>query len=151
MLNFFYVFFIKSNAKLYIWLNKMKKLIEATRRELINKSKVAQPTKTYGTTRYERRNKQQVYDTVTSFNKVDMNALFKGNMLSFKVPIHGETDNYTVEVLFEGIIDDIKKEIRANKNKLEYKCVYRAIVNSINNQDIYVSCTCPDFKYRFRY
>ena len=129
----------------------MRKLTEATRRELISKSKTAERTKSYGTTRYERRNKQHVYDTVTAFNKIDMNRLFKGNLLSFKVPVHGETNNYTVEVLFEGIIDDIKKEIKSNKDKLEYKCVYRAIVNSINNQDIYVSCTCPDFKYRFRY
>lgn len=129
----------------------MKRLNEATRKDLIAKSKTAAKTKSYGTTRYDRRNKQHVYNTVTAFNKIDMNALFKGNLLSFKVPIHGETNNYTVEVLFEGIIDDIKHEIKANKDKLEYKCVYRAIINSINNQDIYVSCTCPDFKYRFRY
>ena len=129
----------------------MKRLNEATRRDLIAKSKTAERTKSYGTTRYDRRNKQHVYDTVTAFNKIDMNALFKGNLLSFKVPVHGETNNYTVEILFEGIIDDIKHEIKANKDKLEYKCVYRAIINSINNQDIYVSCTCPDFKYRFAY
>ena len=129
----------------------MDKLTEATRRELLLKSQRAESTKSYGTTRYDRRTKQHIYNSVSNFNKIDMNSLFKGNMLSFKIPIHGETDNYSVEVLFEGILDDIKKEIKANKNKLEYKCIYRAIINAINNQDIYMSCTCPDWKYRMRY
>lgn len=129
----------------------MNRLTEATRQELILKSRTARPTKTYGTTRYERKNKQHIYNSVSNFNKIDMNALFKGNMLSFKIPVHGETNNYTVEVLFEGILDDIKHEIKVNKDKLEYKCVYRAIINAINKQDIFISCTCPDWKYRMRY
>lgn len=129
----------------------MNRLTEATRQELILKSRTARPTKTYGTTRYERKNKQHIYNSVSNFNKIDMNALFKGNMLSFKIPVHGETNNYTVEVLFEGILDDIKHEIKMNKDKLEYKCVYRAIINAINKQDIFISCTCPDWKYRMRY
>ena len=119
-------------------------LTEATRRELIDKSKSADVVKKYGTTRYERRNLQHIYNSLNAFNKIDMNALFKANLLSFYIPVHGETDNYTVEVLFEGICDDIKHEIKRNENKLEYKCVYRALINAINRQDIYVACTCAD-------
>jgi len=128
-----------------------KLLLEKTRRELINQSKDAAPVKSYGTTRYERKNKQHIYNSITNFNKIDMNALFQGNMLSFKVPVHGETDNYEVEVLFEGICDGIKREVKRNKNKFEYKCVYRAIIDSINKQEIYIGCSCPDWKYRFAY
>ena len=119
-------------------------IIEDTRRQLLDKSKGAKPTKAYGTNRYGRRNVQRVYDSLSSFNKVDMNAMYHADMLSFLIPIHGETDNYSVEVLFEGICGNIKKEIKRNGNKLEYKCVYRALVNAINSQDIYVACTCPD-------
>lgn len=126
-------------------------LTEATRRELIDKSKSADVVKKYGTTRYERRNLQHIYNSLNAFNKIDMNALFKANLLSFYIPVHGETDNYTVEVLFEGICDDIKHEIKRNENKLEYKCVYRALINAINRQDIYVACTCADWQYRFAY
>ena len=38
----------------------MNRLTEATRQELILKSRTARPTKTYGTTRYERKNKRWI-------------------------------------------------------------------------------------------
>lgn len=126
-------------------------LTEKTRRDLLNQSKNADVVKQYGTTRYDRRNKQHIYNSISSFNKIDMNALFKGDMLSFKVPVHGETDNYEVEVLFDGACSDIKREIKRNKDKFEYKCVYRALIDAINKQDIYIACSCPDWKYRFAY
>lgn len=129
----------------------MDRIDEATRRELIDKSKNAKPTKAYGTNRYGRRNVQRIYNSLSSFNKIDMNALYHADLLSFIIPIHGETDNYDVEVLFEGVCEDIKKEIKRNNNKIEYKCVYRALINAINRQDIYVACTCPDWHYRFAY
>lgn len=126
-------------------------LNEASRRELIDRSKNVDKTKTYGTTRYERRRKQHINGSLKTFNRIDMNALFKGDMLSIIIPVSGETDDYDVEILFEGVCSDIKDEIKRNKNKLEYKCVYRAIMSDIDKQDIYISCTCSDFKYRFSY
>lgn len=129
----------------------MKIINEATRHQLINRSKNADKTKSYGTTRYERRNMQHVYDSVKSFNKIDMNALFKANLLSFFIPVQGETDNYEVEVLFDGILDAINRELKNNSWNLEYKVIYRAIIDAINKQDIYVSCTCADWKYRMAY
>ena len=129
----------------------MNRLDEDTRRQLIDKSKDAKVTKAYGTNRYVRRNMQHIYNSLASFNKIDMNALYHANLLSFILPVHGETDNYSVEFLFEGVCDNIKREIKRNNNKLEYKCVYRALINAINSQDIYIACTCPDWKYRFAY
>jgi len=58
--------------------------------------------------------------------------LFRANLLSFKIQVKGETDTYENEFLFEGICDDIKNEIQMNNNQLDYKCVYRAIVDAIN-------------------
>lgn len=126
-------------------------LAEATKNELINKSKTADIVKAYGSTRWERRNKQNVFNSVSAYNKIDMNALFRADMLSFKIPVHGETDDYEVEVLFTDILKDIKSEIKKNNLKLEYKCVYKAILSAIDTQDILVACTCPDFKYRQAY
>lgn len=120
------------------------RLTEKTRKELINKSINADKTKSYGTTRYERRNKVSVFNTIQNYNKVDMNALFKANLLSFKIPVKGETNNYEIVVLFEGICDDLKNEIKNNNNKLEFKCVYRALIKAIDKQDIYISCSCDD-------
>ncbi len=129
----------------------MSILLEKTRAELLDTSRHADIVKSYGTTRFGRKNKQHIYNTLSNFNKIDMNSLFKGNTLSITLPIHGETDNYEVEVLFEGVCDDIKREIKNNKDKLEYKCVYRALIKAINKQNIFISCSCPDWKYRFAY
>ena len=126
-------------------------LLEDNRKQLIDKSKHADKVKAYGTTRYERRNMQHIYNSVDAFNKIDMNALFRANLLSFVVPVHGETDNYGVEVLFEGICDEIKREIKFNSGELEFKCIYRALVDAVNRKDILIACTCPDWKYRFAY
>ena len=126
-------------------------LTEATRQQLLNKSRSADKTRSYGTTRFERRNIQHVYNPKDSLNKLDMNALWKANILSFYLPVQGETNNYTVEVLFDGVLDDINKELKRNNYKFEYKIVYRALINAINRQDIFVSCTCEDFYYTFSY
>lgn len=126
-------------------------LNEVTRQQLLNKSQNADVVKSYGTTRFGRRNNVRLYNTVQNFNRIDMNACFRANMLYFKLPIQGETDNYEVDILFEGILDDIKHEIQVNGNKLEYKVIYRALIKAINRQDLLISCTCADFKYRFQY
>lgn len=129
----------------------MEQLLEKTRSELINKSTHADRTKSYGTTRYDRRNYQHVFNTVQQFNRVDMNAVFRGNMLSFIVPVKGETNNYEVELLFEGIMTAIAQQVKLNQYNFEYKCVYRAIIDAINRNDLFVGCTCPDFHYRMGY
>lgn len=125
-------------------------LLEKSRQELINKSQSADTTKTYGTTRWDRRGAVKPFATVENYNRLDFNAIFKGNLLNFVVPVHGDrslgsTDDYSVEVLFEGVCDKLKQELQRNNYRLEYKIVYRAIVNAINSGDVLVSCTCPDW------
>lgn len=90
------------------------KLEEKTRSQLLSKSRSADVTKSYGTTRYERKDLQHVYNSVSAFNKIDMNALYKANLLSFIIPIQGEHGNYEVEVLFDGILDAINRELQNN-------------------------------------
>lgn len=128
-----------------------QRLDEVTRAGLLNKSRVADRTKSYGTTRYERRKVVHTFGTDAHFNRIDMNAVFRADLLSFIIPVHGETDDYEVEVLFDGIATNIQRQVKLNNNKLEYKCIYRAIIDAINKSDIYVGCSCPDFKYRFQY
>ena len=128
-----------------------QRLDEVTRAGLLNKSRAADTTKSYGTTRYERRKVVHPFNTDAHFNRIDMNAVFKADLLSFIIPVHGESDDYEVEVLFEGICTAIKNQVKLNNNKLEYKCIYRAIIDAINKHDVYVGCSCPDFKYRFQY
>jgi len=131
----------------------MKKIIlqEKTRHQLLQQSKDADITRSYGTTRYDRRNLQHLSASTSSYNKVDMNGVFRANLLSFFIPVRGETNNYEVEVLFDGILDAINRELKNNNWVIEYKVIYRAIIDAINKQDVYVSCSCPDFYYRMSY
>ena len=129
----------------------MQILNEKKKSEIISQSQKGKPTKSYGTTRYDRRSKVKIMNTVRNFDNIDMNAVFKSNQLTLKLPIKGETQIYEVTVLFRNICDELKREIRANNNFLEYKCCYKAIVKAIEHQDIYLHCSCPDWKYRMAF
>lgn len=127
------------------------KLLEKRKNELLRQSYDAEPTKSYGTTRYARRNNVSVVATTHNFDNIDMNAVFKSNQLMIKLPIEGETSRYEVTVLFRNVCDAIKEEIKANDGQLEYKVCYKAIIKAIEHEDIYIACSCPDFKYRMAY
>lgn len=126
-------------------------LTEATRQELIAQSKKGRPTKTYGTSRFVRRTKSRINPSSKNYNQIDMNALFKGGLLSFKVPVHGETNEYEVELLFDNFLEELQKQTKQEKKPCEYKTVAQALMRAYNRDDTYISCSCPDFKYRFAY
>ena len=123
---------------------------EATRQELIKQGKKGKPTKKYKTSRYERRKYVAINPSSKNYNKIDMNALFKGGLLSFKVPVNGETNKYEVELLFDHFLEELQKQVKKDK-KCEYKTVARAMMNAYNRDDTYISCSCPDWQYRFNY
>lgn len=126
-------------------------LVEKTRQQLLNKSRNADSyapgNRGKGKNRYERRRYSKVANTIKDYNSIDMNAFFKGDYLEFGVNVKGETNDYKVTVTFEGILNGIRDEVKANKYKLEFKCVIKALLHAFNNNDVYISCTCPDFVY----
>ena len=134
---------------------KEQLLQEKTRQELINKSKsgasYAKGNQSKGKNRWERRRYSQIANSVRDYNQIDMDAFFKGDILEFKVKVHGETDDYEVTVLFEGILAELRREVQGNRNKLEFKCVLRALLKVFNVGDVYVNCNCKDFTYRFKF
>jgi len=81
---------------------------------------------------------------------MDMNTFWKKDVLNFDIKVKGETDNYVVTVEFNNVLNRIKDKVRHNRNKLELKCIYDAIVEALNSTDVKVNCSCPDFAYRFR-
>lgn len=121
-------------------------LDEANRQELINKSK----TSAKGRQRFERRRKSKVANTVTSFNKIDMDKFFKKDILTVNIPVHGETDNYEVIITFSDILDLIQEQVQRT-GKVSYAEISRAMIQGFNKDDVYIFCTCPDFQYRFGY
>ena len=129
-------------------------LLEKRRNDLLAKSRAGDNYKTKGReheNRYTRRTKSKIAATVADYNHIDMNAFFKGDILEFGVKVQGETNNYVVLITFDGVLKALQNEVIRNKNKLEFKCVVRAIMQAFNNQDVLVSCSCPDWTYTQQY
>ena len=122
----------------------LKYLIEDNRIKLISKSKSSQK----GRERFNRRNKSKVANTVKSFNQIDMNRLFKENILTVNVPVQGETDDYVVKLTFEGFLDILKDQLK-DKEGFEFRDIAKACIIGFNKGDVYINCSCPDFYYRF--
>lgn len=132
-------------------LTELLKLDEATRTQLVSQSKnVGQYKDTSrGKTRLDRKKYSKLANAVKAYNAIDMNKVFKQDILQVNIPVVGETDEYTVTVKIEGVVAEIQKNIKNNGNKFEYRTIIQALTKVFNTTDVYVKCTCPDFKYRF--
>lgn len=122
-------------------------LTEDTRARLISKSKSSKK----GMQRFNRRVKSKVANTVKQFNSIDMNKLFKDDILTVNISVNGETDDYTVRISFGGFLDILHKEISRNSGKFDLRSIIRALVAGFNQENVYVHCNCPDARYRFAY
>ncbi|MBO7734827.1 MAG: hypothetical protein J6S67_19865 [Methanobrevibacter sp.] len=130
--------------------NKLNKklparIIEDTRARLIGQSKSSQK----GRQRYDRRVKSSVANTVKQYNSIDMNKLFKEDILTVNINVNGETNDYIVRISFGGFSDLIQDEIKRGGGKLDLRAIIRALVKGFNQEDVYVWCACDDFRYRF--
>ena len=124
-------------------------LNEDTRQELISKSKHAKKERD-GKNRYEKRLKSRIVSSVREYNSMDMNKLFRDDILTVNVPVKGETDNYLVKISFGGFCKILRDKIEQNGGKLELRDVVQALTIGFNKGDVYVYCTClhPDTKIR---
>lgn len=123
-------------------------LFEKTRNQLVSDSKKAQ-REIDGKTRYEKRIKSRVGSSVKEYNNLNMNKFFKEDILDINIQIYGETDNYVVTLSFGEILNNLKDLVK--DNELDLRDIVRAIVISFNRDNVYIHCSCPDFKYRFNY
>lgn len=130
---------------------ELYKLDEATRNQLIAQSRNVRKYKdtSRGTTRMERKKYSKVANAVKNYNSIDMNDLFKKDILQVNIPVVGETDEYTVTIKLEGVVAELQKNIKNNQNKFEFRTIIQALTKVFNTSDVWVKCTCPDFKYRF--
>lgn len=130
---------------------ELLKLDEATRTQLVAQSRnVGQYKDTSrGRNRMERKKFSKIANSVKSYNEINMNDLFKKDLLQVNIPVVGETDEYTVTIKIDGVVAEIQKNIKNNGNKFEYKTVIQALTKVFNTTNVYVRCRCDDFKYRF--
>jgi hypothetical protein len=126
-------------------------LTEDTRMQQVANSRNAGPYKdqSRGKNRFERKRYSKIVKSVAAFNKIDMNDLFKRDILQVTIPVIGETNNYDVTVKMEGVIAELQKCIKNNNNKLEFKTIIQALSKVFNTTDIYTKCTCKDFEIQF--
>jgi hypothetical protein len=130
---------------------ELLKLNEATRTQLVAQSRNvgAYKNQERGRNRMERKKFSKIANSVKSYNEIDMNKLFKQDILQVNIPVVGESDEYTVTIKLNGVAAEIQKNIKNNGNKFEYRTVIQALTKVFNTTDVYVKCRCPDFKYRF--
>ena len=130
---------------------ELLKLDEATRTQLVAQSRnVGQYKNTSrGRNRMERKKYSKVANAVKSYNEINMNDFWKSDILQVNIPVVGETDEYTVTIKLEGVVAEVQKNIKNNGNKLEFRTVIQALTKVFNTSDVWVKCSCPDFKYRF--
>lgn len=128
----------------------MSSLREDKRAQLMAKGQSGEKEKD-GQTRYQKRVKSKIASSNKEFNQIDMNKLFRDDILTVNIPVVGETNNYLVTFSFSGFLEKLHSEIETNGNVLALKTVLRAIVNSFNTDDVYIRCNCEDYRYRFSY
>ena len=131
----------------------MYQLNEDKRQELINKSKHADnyvTDQSKGKNRYQRRLHSRILNSVREFNSIDMNDLFKNNILLVNVNVEGETNNYIVQIKFGGVLDQIHEQLERNDQKFDLKIIMRALVSAFNSDNVYIHCSClhPDTKIK---
>lgn len=130
-------------------------LLEKTRNQLLTKSKTADnyspKNQTKGKNRFERRKYSRIARSVAQYNEISMDDLFKKDNLQVGIQVQGETNNYIVQLRFEGVIRELAEEVKRNNGKLEFKNIIKAMSKVFNNGDVFINCSCPDYKYRQSY
>lgn len=127
----------------------MRRIAEDTRSQLVNLSRKAKTEKD-GRTRYEKRKGSSVSNSVKSYNSINMNSLFKEDILTVNIEVKGETDNYTTTVSFGDFLEKLHRRLES-AGTLSLKVVIQSLVDAFNGSNVFVRCSCPDFFYRFGY
>ena len=71
--------------------------------------------------------------------------------MTVNLEVEGETDTYLVSISFGGFLDELHKELRKANDIFSLRVVIRALLNSFNSDNVYIKCSCPDFRYRLGY
>lgn len=121
-------------------------MIEATKNSIIQKSKASNK----GKQRFNRRLKSKVANQVKQFNDINMDKLFKEDILDIGLSVRGETNNYIVKISFSGLLEEIRKKVE-KLNKIDIGIILNCLIKCFTSNDVYMHCTCPDWRFRFDY
>ena len=128
-------------------------LLEDKRSQLLSRSKTGEPYVPWnqfkGKNRYQRRLYSRLASSVKNFNSIDMNKLFKDDILDVDIDVKGETNVYVVRISFGGFLDELHNFLKTQE--LDRKIIAKALAKAFNGDQVYINCTCPDFRYRGKY
>lgn len=115
-------------------------LNEVTRWDIIRRSKIESP---------ERFQKQRFYKA-KDFNNVDFESLFTTDTFTWS----SRVGDYIVVISFEGAFANLYNIVGSwsgvNRwKRLDLKMLTKCLSKALDEEDLYFSCTCDDFKYRF--
>lgn len=115
-------------------LENIKLLLEKNRKELLIKQKRETPE------RVERANSYSVSNVT-----IDPTALLS-DWLVITTNISGNGSTYTDSIAFKFVITDLIEQAKNSpKHVVNSKLIIKSIHESLDKQDIYIDCNCPDF------
>lgn len=117
-------------------------LNEVTRWEIIRRSQREAPV------RFQKKANYRAKD----FNNVDFKDLFENDNFTWS----SRVGDYIVTISFEGAFDLLQFQLKSMRGKNRWKRInHRMLVDvlskALDTEDLYIDCTCPDFKFRFSY
>lgn len=105
-----------------------------------------------GRNRHERRKHSKLASSVKQFNSINMDKFFKDDILDLNIDVRGETNVYVVRMSFAGTLDELHNFMQAkNEEVVTKELILKALMRAFNRDDVYINCSCPDFRYRFAY
>jgi len=129
---------MKSNLRSRSGHSNLSKLDEIGRRNLVGKTKAQSP---------ERFNKRMSYKPL-SYRDISFEDLLENDLLVARISI----GKYISTIAFKGVIKDLIEIVKKQqKPYLTLQSVIRALTYAIDKTDIFVDCSCDDFKYRYAY
>jgi hypothetical protein len=119
-------------------------LNEITRWEIIRRSQREAPE------RFEK-GKSNIYKA-KDFNNVNFEKLFSNDSFVWR----SKVGDYDVTVSFEGAFQNLYNVVGSwsGKNRwkrIDLKLLTKCLTKSLDEEDLQVDCTCPDFTYRFAF
>lgn len=115
-------------------------LLEKNRQELLSKQKRETPERVQRAGSY----------SVSQIN-IDSSALVN-DWLVITTDISGNGSTYVDSIAFKNVMTDLIELAKIDsKHYVNSKLIIRSIKRSLDKQDIYIACSCDDFKYRYDY
>ena len=118
----------------------LQQLLEKTRRELLIKQKRESPA------RVKRAESYSVSNT-----QIDPEA-FLNNWLVISCNISGNSSNYDDVIAFENVVKDLIEVAKQDaKHIVNATLIKKSLKASLDKNDIYLDCNCPDWKFRYEF